>query len=139
MGPSPLENLVEVGKLTVARRSAAEIETLIQKSVGLLQDARQRTLTPMSRFMLTYGAAHGLALAALWRRGYRSEDRYTVFACLPHTTTLDGISQRTLVSAHRARNQMEYEAEDLVSEKLIESLTQATENLSRIVQEESPR
>lgn len=73
------------------------------------------------------------------RGGRWDRQSYTVFACLTHTTTLDAIAQRTIVSAHRARNQMEYEAEDLVSEQLIESLTRATETLSRVVQEESPR
>lgn len=139
MGPSPLENLVQVGKLVPAAHSAAEIAALIRKSIGLLADARTPALTPESRFMLTYGAAHGLALAALWRRGYRSEDRYTVFACLTHITPLDATSQRTLLSAHRARNQMEYEAEDLVSDSLLVSLTQATEALSRIVRQGSSR
>lgn len=130
MAPSPLENLVAIGKLRVAAHSAGEIGTLIRRSVGLLRDAQVKRLALESRFSLAYGAAHGLALAALWRCGYRSDDRQTVFAALAHTTRLSHGSQRVLVSAHRIRNQMEYEADDRVDEGLLRSLVSATEELA---------
>lgn len=101
----------------------------------MLRDAANTSLALESRFALAYGAAHGFALAALWRSGYRSEDRYTVFQCLVHTTQITAASQRVLVNAHRTRNQMEYEADDRVDEGLVASLTSATGELQRLVVE----
>ncbi len=46
---------------------------------GLLRSAEER-LTDAGRVDLAYNAAHALALAALRRTGYRSENRYLVFA-----------------------------------------------------------
>jgi hypothetical protein len=128
---SPLENLVRVGKLHVATHTDAEHSTLLGKSIGMLRDAKVAAISLQGRFTLAYGAAHGFALAALWRRGYRSEDRYTVFATLVHTTSISHGAQRVLVNAHRTRNQMEYEADDRLDEGFLASLIAATEELAR--------
>ena len=53
-----------------------------------LHDAQNTTLALESRFDLAYNAAHALALYALRRQGYRSENRYLVFQVLPHTLGL---------------------------------------------------
>jgi hypothetical protein len=57
-------------------------------SSARLTDAVNVSLAPESRFDLAYNAAHALALAALRRLGYRSENRYLVFQTLPHTAGL---------------------------------------------------
>jgi hypothetical protein len=133
MTPTPLENLVAIGKLRVATHALGEIDALIVKSSGLLQDALRPELSLESRFTLAYTAAHGFALAALWRRGYRSDDRYTVFEALVHTSSFSPAAQRVLVNAHRARNQMEYEADNRVDRSLLDALLSATQELARVV------
>lgn len=56
-----------------------------------------------------HNASHALSLAALRKLGYRSENRYTVFQCLPHTLQLPAADWRVLAACYRRRNVAEYE------------------------------
>jgi len=69
---------------------------------------RGRRLAVESCFDLAYNAAHALSLAALRRQGYRSENRYIVFQCLPHTLGIGPEHWRVLALAHERRNAAEY-------------------------------
>ncbi|MDE2310991.1 MAG: hypothetical protein KGL01_09215, partial [Betaproteobacteria bacterium] len=53
-----------------------------------LADAQRADLAFDSRFDLGYNAAYALALYALRRLGFRSDNRYLVFQVLPHTLGL---------------------------------------------------
>jgi len=75
-----------------------------------------------SRFDLAYNAAHSLSLAAMRWHGYRSDHRYLVFQCLPHTLGLEAAQWRVLEHAHRKRNLAEYEGDLDVDEALVEAL-----------------
>jgi hypothetical protein len=83
-----LENLVRIGKLKREPTTVAEIKGLIRSGELRLADAAKASLSLESRFDLAYNAAHALALAALRRLGYRSDNRYLVFQVLPHTLGL---------------------------------------------------
>ena len=65
---SPLEalqNLVKIGKLKAEPPDQAEFDGLVRSAGRKLPDARNPGLSPDSRFILAYDAAHSLALAAL--------------------------------------------------------------------------
>jgi len=117
-----LENLAERALLKREAPSPREIEKLIVSGVQRLQDAANRSISMRGRFDLASNAAHALALAALWRAGYRSESRYLVFQSLEHTIALPSTSWRVLARAHRLRNDMEYEAVGEPDERLTEDI-----------------
>ncbi len=68
---SSLENLVRVGQLKMEPPSDDEIATSLRKAALYLADAALPSLSPPSRFMLAYDAAHALAFAALSARPLR--------------------------------------------------------------------
>lgn len=84
-----------------------------------------------SRFDLTYNAAHALALAALRRLGYRSENRYLVFQVLPHTLGLAASAWRVLAKGHERRNVAEYEGAIEIDERLLDDMVRATKTVKR--------
>ena len=131
MSSDPLENLASIGKLHAAKHSKRELQALRKKSLSMLDDARQQTLSLAGRFTLVYGAAHGLALAALWKSGYRSDNRVVVFECLIHTAQPALPARKALINAHKLRNQMEYEADESIDEAFVEVLIAATQELAR--------
>ena len=122
-----LENLVRTGKLKREAPSAGEVEGLRRSGEARLADAPKPELSIESRFDLAYNAAHVLALAALRRLGYRSENRYLVFQALPHTLGLPPSVWRVLAKAHEKRNLAEYEGLLEADERLIEDLIDACE------------
>jgi hypothetical protein len=71
------------------------------------------------RFASSYGAAHAAALAALRWHGYRSENRFMVFQCLPHTLGWPAHRWRVLDAAHQKRNLAEYEGYLDIEESLV--------------------
>ena len=77
-----LDNLATRGQLKAEAFSQAEFDGLVSSAVKLLIDANKATLADESRFDLAYNAAHAFALAALRKKGYRSEYRYLVFQVL---------------------------------------------------------
>lgn len=124
-----LEKLVEIGSLKRGALSDSEARGLLRGGRARLTDALNPELSLESRFDLTYNAAHSLALLALRRLGYRSENRYTVFQCLAHTTNVPTPHWRVLSAAHSARNFFEYEGESEIDERLVSNMIDATEVL----------
>lgn len=117
-----LENLAQIGKLKIEPSSQSELEGLLRSGRLRLDDAENSTLNLESRFDLAYNAAHALALAALRRLGYRSDNRYLVFQCLSHTIELPNEQWRVLDLAHRKRNLAEYEGDIDIDESLVDSI-----------------
>lgn len=104
-----LENLARIGSLKREPPGDDEIAGLLCSGLERLADAARVELSYASRFDLAYNAAHALALVALRRAGYRSDNRYLVFQALPHTTGMAAEKWRILAKAHERRNLAEYE------------------------------
>jgi hypothetical protein len=129
----PLKNLQSIGKLKAEPFADGEYRGLIRSAKRRLADARNAALAPESRFDLAYNAAHGLALAALRRRGYRSENRYIVFQVLEQTTGLPAAIWRVLSKCHDLRNLAEYEGHAEIDPALLSDLIRcATELEARV-------
>ena len=109
MSSPELENLARIGKLKREPAAEYEIEGLLRSAEERLKDAARTELSYASQFDLAYNAAHALALIALRRAGYRSDNRYLVFQALPHTTGMASEKWRILAKAHERRNLAEYE------------------------------
>lgn len=99
--------------------SPEEIAGLIESGQRRLVDASNEQLSLESRFDLAYNAAHALSLAALRRKGFRSENRYLVFQTLKETADLPASRWRVLDNAHRKRNLSEYEGHLDIDEALV--------------------
>ena len=76
---------MKIGKLKVEPLYQSEFDGLVRSAGRKLPDAQNAALSPDSRFILAYDAAHSLALAALRWHGFRSENRYLVFQVLGRT------------------------------------------------------
>ncbi len=113
------------GKLKPEPPSAAEIAALMRSGHARLVDARNESLSVESRFDLAYNAAHAIALAALRRLGFRSDNRYIVFQALPHTAGIDTVNWRVLAKAHGERNMLEYEGGGMIDQRLLDDLLAA--------------
>lgn len=135
MTHSPLDNLVQIGKLKLEAPVESEVEGLVRSGDRRLEDARNETLSLEGRFDLAYNAAHSLALAALRLRGYRSTARYLVFQCLQHTVDLSPEQWRVLDQAHRKRNLAEYEGYIDVDEQLVAAVIRVAAEVSKRVHE----
>lgn len=83
-----LSNLVKIGELNEEPVNKREFKGLLASASDRLDDVLNGNLSYAGRFDLTYNAAHALALAASRFHGYRSDKRYLVFQCLPHTLGL---------------------------------------------------
>ena len=125
MTSTELRNLERAGHLKPEAPSSAEITGLRRSGEARLVDAEKRGLSLESRFDLAYNAAHALSLAALRIAGYRSENRYIVFQCVPHTLGLPPSTWRLLAKCHGLRNQAEYEGVLDVDERLVNDLVSA--------------
>ncbi len=124
-----LNNLVKIGQLSNEPVNKKEFEGLVASALDRLNDVLNKDLSYASRFDLTYNAAHALALAALRYHGYRSDKRYLVFQCLPHTLKLSKSNTRIFVLCHERRNLAEYEGHLDVDEQLLEELVLKTKEL----------
>jgi hypothetical protein len=71
--------------------------------------------------------------AALRWHGYRSENRYLVFQCLPHTLGLPNEQWRVLDQAHRKRNLAEYAGDLDIDLALPDAMVRVTEEVLRLV------
>ncbi len=120
-----LDALVKSGGLKREAGDQREFDGLLHSGRIRLNDAKNAELSIQSRFDLAYNATHALALAALRWQGYRSESRYLVFQCLPHTTGLGPEVWRVLSHCHNLRNRGEYEGFLDISETLIADLIMA--------------
>lgn len=121
-----LDKLVDTGQLKKEPGDQAEFDGLVHSGRTRLNDARQETLSIEGRFDLAYNAAHALSLAALRWNGYRSNSRYMVFLCLPHTLGMEPEVWRVLSHCHSLRNRGEYEGLLDITEQLISDLIRAT-------------
>lgn len=123
--PTELANLARVGQLKAEPANGRELTGLLASDERRLTDARRADLAFDSRFDLAYNAAHALALYALRRLNYRSENRYLVFQVLPHTLGLPPAQWRVLAKAHGRRNLTEYEGHLEHDERLLTDLLAA--------------
>ena len=134
MGKQELENLAKIGQLKRDPPTRAEFDGMVSGAGKRLADAQNEDLAAESRFDLAYGAAHGFALAALRRKGYRSENRFTVFQALPHTVDgLDPVAVRIFAKSHNERNLAEYEGRTEVDDRLLGELIRYTIEMQRAV------
>src|SRR5262249_28087788 len=133
-----LDNRVKIGKLKVELGTRAEFDGLVDSARKRLADARNESLADQSRFDLAYNAAHGLALAALRQKGYRSENRYIVFQALIHTVGMDAPTCRVLSKAHTERNLAEYEGRSEVDQQLLSELIRSATRLETAVAKLKP-
>jgi len=117
-----LQRLAAARQLKAEAPARAEIEGLLRSGRTRLRDAGVASLSLESRFDLAYSAAHSLSLAALRCHGYRSENRYIVFQCLPHTLGMPTEQWRVLALCHERRNAAEYSGEFKVDERLFGEL-----------------
>ena len=129
-----LENLARIGKLKREAASSRELEGLLSSARERLSDASSESLSYSSRFDLAYNASHALALCALRRRGYRSDNRYLVFQALPHTAGLPVTSWRVLAKAHERRNLAEYEGHLEQDPTLLGEVISVARQLLKIVE-----
>jgi hypothetical protein len=128
-----LDNLTRVGKLKREAPTEDEIGGLLRSAEERLTDAARAELSYSSRFDLAYNAAHALALVALRRAGYRSENRYLVFQTLPHTVAMEPAKWRVLAKAHERRNLAEYEGHLERDDRLLAELIAIAGELRAIV------
>ena len=135
MSLSNLDNLVKTNKLKIEAFDQSEFNGLVKSGKARLQDAKNPSLSPESRFDLSYNAAHALALAALRWHGYRPDNsRYIVFQVLPHTLKLDTDVWRILDKCHHMRNVAEYEGYLEVDDQLLKELIRATQSVYKEIQ-----
>ena len=134
MTSDSLENLAKIGSLKREAPAQAEIDNLVGSGRKRLKDAKNAANALESRFDLAYNAAHALALAALRRRGYRSENRYLVFQALAHTLGMDDAEWRVLATCHERRNKFEYEGVLNIDERLLAESIGVAEKMLALLQ-----
>ena len=124
-----LDNLVRTGQLKAEPRNDAEVGRMLAMARTRLADAKLKGASAEGRFTSAYNAAHASSLAALRWHGYRSEKRFVVFQCLPHTLGWPASRWRVLDTAHQKRNLAEYEGSLEVEESAIAELCALTAEL----------
>jgi hypothetical protein len=128
-----LDTLVKSGGLKREAGEQNEFDGLLYSGRVRLNDAKNGVLAIESRFDLAYNAAHALALAALRWHGYRSDSRYLVFQCLPHTLGIGADVWRIFSHCHNLRNRGEYEGFLDINETLVVDLIRAGEKIQEKV------
>lgn len=134
-----LENLVASGHLKREKATASEVANLVKSGAARLEDAQRTSLSLESRFDLAYNAAHALALAALRRAGYRSDNRYLVSQALEHSLGLKPERWRVLATAHGRRNRAEYEGEAVIDERLVSDTISVARSVLAALEAEATR
>ncbi len=129
MTSAELENLARIGRLKKEPPLLREYEGLLRSADSRLADAENESNSLESRFDLAYGASHALALAALRRAGYRSENRALVFQTLPVTLGIPNAVWRVLATAHEKGNLSEYEGWYGMDERLVTDVVGAAKKL----------
>jgi hypothetical protein len=138
MGKPELDNLVKIKRLKLEPGSRAEFDGMVRSARTHLADAQNESIDTDSQFDLAYGAAHRLALAALRQRGYRSEDRITVFQTLVHTVNSDSADIQIFLKARNERNLAEYEGRTEINVQLLADLIRCTKRLEADVAKLNP-
>ena len=128
-----LANLAKIGKLKAEAYSETEFKGLVTSARKRLADARNEGLSAESRFDLAYNASHSLALAALRRQAYRSENRMIVFQVLEQTVGLPAAKWRVLSKCHDVRNLAEYEGHTEIDTMLLAELIRIASELETLV------
>jgi hypothetical protein len=134
MSSPELEKLVTTGQLKPEAFAQDEFDGLVQSGKARLIDAAKKSLALESRFDLAYNASHAFALAALRRKGYRSENRYIVFQILPYTLGLPLARVKVLTKAHGTRNASEYEGYLEADLKFVEELVSTVEAVRKALE-----
>ena len=129
---------VKTGSLKTEPLRQDELNGLLRSVKARLVDAHNKKLSIESRFDLAYNASHALALAALRWHGYRSDNRYIVFQCLPHTLDVKPEVWRILAQCHQRRNVAEYEGHLEISDQLMAELIAAADLLQNKVESLAP-
>lgn len=138
MSKEELDNLVRINRLKAEPGSRSEFAGMVNSARRRLVDAQNESLDPDSQFDLAYGAAHRLALAALRHKGYRSENRITVFQTLVHTLGSDKSDVQIFLRAHNERNLAEYQGRMEIDESLLADLIRCTRKLATAVAKLDP-
>jgi hypothetical protein len=138
MSKPELENLVKIKRLKTEPPTRNEYLGMVAAARSRLTDAQNEGLDPDSRFDLAYGAAHRLALAALRRKGYRSENRITVFQTLVHTLGTTAADVQIFLQAHNERNLAEYQGRMEIDENLLANLIRCTKTIEAAVAKLDP-
>ena len=138
MSKAELENLVKIRQLKAEPPTRNEYLGMLAAARSRLKDAQNEDLDPDSRFDLAYGAAHRLALAALRREGYRSENRIAVFQTLVHTLGTNAADVQIFLRAHNERNLAEYEGRMEIDEALLTNLIRCTKTIEAAVAKLDP-
>jgi len=133
-----LDNLVKIKQLSKEPPDQNEFDGLVVAAEIKLQDVQLQGLSPDSRFILAYGAAHALSLAALRWHGYRSDSRYLVFQCLQHTLNIEPEKWRVLDKCHHCRNLAEYEGHLEIDGTLLNALISVCGELMVAVKQLEP-
>lgn len=133
-----LQNLLKIGKLKAEAPDQKEFDGLVGSAGRKLTDAENPSLSPDSRFILAYDAAHSYALAALRWHGYRSENRFIVFQVLGHTLDFPTAKWRFLDNCHQKRNAALYEGGYSEDEQLTKELVAAAKELRAAVESLGP-
>jgi hypothetical protein len=133
MSKEELDNLVRINRLKAEAATRSEFAGMVNSAGRRLVDAQNEGLDPDSQFDLAYGAAHRLALAALRHKGYRSENRITVFQTLVHTLGSDKSDIQIFLKAHNERNLAEYQGRMEIDETLLADLIRCTKKLATAV------
>lgn len=128
-----LENLVRINKLNHQPPNKIEFNGMVATATTKLKDVCLQGLSTDSQFSLAYSAAHALSLAALRWHGYRTDKRYLVFQCLPHTLGLAKSKWRVLDKCHRSRNLAEYEGHLEIDNLLLKELIAIAHELLDLV------
>ena len=130
MSKEELDNLVRINRLKAEPGTRSEFAGMVNSAGRRLVDAQNESLDPDSQFDLAYGAAHRLALAALRHKGYRSENRITVFQTLIHTLGSDKSDIQIFLKAHNERNLAEYQGRMEIDETVLADLIRCTKKLA---------
>ena len=133
MTSDALANLARIKQLKPETPDQAEFNGLVNSAKIKLKDSRIKNLSEESRFLLTYSAAHALAVAALRWHGYRSDNRYLVFQCSQHTVKLPNTKWRVLDKCHKQRNLAEYQGHLEITPELLKELDKICEEVLKLV------
>ncbi len=117
-----LQNLEKIGQLKRESSDPLEIENLLTSADTKLKDSDLPGLSKISQFEIAYTAAFNNSLAALRWHGYRADNRYIVFSCLPHTLKINSVKTAILANCHNKRNLAQYEGSYEVEGTLLVSL-----------------
>ena len=132
-----LANLARAGQLAAEPTSAEEIGRVLAGADAQLKDSRTASLSARSRFVLAYGAAHALALAALRATGFRPVasrgHRKVIFQTLELTAGASREFWIALDRYHDRRNAGEYEAAPPATEAEASDLIELAARLQKLV------